>query len=113
MTKRRLDDNGFVNVLRQKHKEDPILKQQTGKITCSFYYACYLDHLAQNTFALLMKAQRQTNAMDCVDLSTCYKCNKNRIQDKCAFCEHSLCHECLQQCLSCQHLYCSTCSVIE
>jgi hypothetical protein len=30
MTKRRLDDNDFVNILRQKHKEDPELKQQAG-----------------------------------------------------------------------------------
>ncbi|KAG2201098.1 hypothetical protein INT47_010850, partial [Mucor saturninus] len=42
MTKRRLDDSSFANVLRQKIKEDPIQKQQA----------------AQNTFALLMKAQQ-------------------------------------------------------
>jgi hypothetical protein len=31
MTKRRLEDEGFANVLRQKPKEDPNLKQQIGK----------------------------------------------------------------------------------
>lgn len=35
MTKRRLDDDDLVNLLRQKHKEDPQQKQQAG--TCSSY----------------------------------------------------------------------------
>lgn len=30
MTKRRLDEGGFANVLRQKHRVDPILKQEAG-----------------------------------------------------------------------------------
>lgn len=30
MTKRRLDDSSFANVLRQKIKEDPVIKQQAG-----------------------------------------------------------------------------------
>lgn len=30
MTKRRLEDNDLINVLRQKQKEDPLLKQQAG-----------------------------------------------------------------------------------
>ncbi|EPB82316.1 hypothetical protein HMPREF1544_10956 [Mucor circinelloides 1006PhL] len=42
MTKRRLDNDDFVNSLRQKHKEDPQLKQQA----------------ARNTFAMLMRAQQ-------------------------------------------------------
>lgn len=32
MTKRRIDDSSFANVLRQKIKEDPIQKQQVGNL---------------------------------------------------------------------------------
>ncbi|OAD09200.1 hypothetical protein MUCCIDRAFT_106184 [Mucor lusitanicus CBS 277.49] len=42
MTKRRLDDDDLVNLLRQKHKEDPQQKQQA----------------ARYTFAMLMRAQQ-------------------------------------------------------
>jgi hypothetical protein len=31
MSKRRHEDDDFVNVLKQKHKQDPLLKQKAGK----------------------------------------------------------------------------------
>ncbi|KAI8094080.1 hypothetical protein BDF21DRAFT_448359 [Thamnidium elegans] len=111
MTKRRLDDSSFANVLRQKVKEDPVIKQQA----------------AQNTFALLMKAQQRPkpravaapsykyfNApQEPAPVEKCQRCANASVYNKCSFCEHILCHNCLQDCGACQYLFCSTCSVID
>ncbi|CAO0803026.1 unnamed protein product [Mucor circinelloides] len=113
MTKRRLDNDDFVNSLRQKHKEDPQLKQQA----------------ARNTFAMLMRAQQSpttptadpgpsyqyfNNSNTALPATVvCYKCSAAVAYDKCNHCEHLLCQTCLQQCNSCQYLYCSTCSNID
>ncbi|KAI8637674.1 hypothetical protein BD408DRAFT_424115 [Parasitella parasitica] len=113
MTKRRLDDNDFVNKLRQKQKEDPEMKHQA----------------AQNTLALLMRAQHSTGVAAPANdpetlrqyltshnpapkVAVCYKCPNATIYDRCSHCEHDLCLNCLQQCNSCQQLYCTTCSNI-
>ncbi|CAO3627547.1 unnamed protein product [Mucor hiemalis] len=89
MTKRRLDDGGFANVLRQKHRVDPIVKQE----------------VAQNTFALLMKAQQRHspkpttnelsykyfNAEQTQPLEKCHCCTRCSAYDKCTFCEFLMC----------------------
>ncbi|KAL9545671.1 hypothetical protein MBANPS3_007044 [Mucor bainieri] len=121
MTKRRLDDDDLVNLLRQKHKEDPLQKQQA----------------ARHTFAMLMRAQQQqpssmtpTSTTDpgpsyqyfnnsnpvqqpTAAVAACYKCSTAVAYDTCHHCEHHLCQNCLQQCNQCQHVYCSTCSNID
>lgn len=111
MTKRRLDEGGFANVLRQKHRVDPILKQES----------------AQNTFALLMNAQRTQsprsttnetsykyfNAEQPQAVQKCHRCSRGSAQDKCTFCEFFMCQDCLQQCSSCQHIYCNACSILD
>ncbi|KAI9472166.1 MAG: hypothetical protein EXX96DRAFT_348085 [Benjaminiella poitrasii] len=115
MSKRRLEDSGFANVLRQKQKEDPSSKQKA----------------AQHTLALLMNAQRHgrdpnNNPMNEPSYSyfnnnnnqpeqvpTCYKCSRSPLHGRCTFCEHTLCQDCIQQCSSCQQNYCTTCSVID
>ncbi|CAO3641268.1 unnamed protein product [Mucor fragilis] len=114
MTKRRLDDDDLVNLLRQKHKEDPEQKQQA----------------ARHTFAMLMRAQQSPMTPSTIDpgpsyqyfnnsnstqpaATACYKCPSAVAYDRCNHCEHHLCQNCLQQCNLCQHVYCSTCSNID
>lgn len=142
MTKRRLDDSGFANVLRQKAKEDPVIKQQAGNnkaiqveyLIAYFFFFLFLcfflkkNFIAQNTFALLMKAQQRPKPRVMAEPSykyfntvqapaptseQCYRCANSAVYSKCTFCEHILCHQCLQNCGACQNLFCSTCSVIE
>ncbi|KAI7905090.1 uncharacterized protein BX663DRAFT_559316 [Cokeromyces recurvatus] len=115
MNKRRLEDSGFANVLRQKQKEDPYLKQKA----------------AQRTFALLMEAQRNISNLKDKPTNepsynyfnnddnqpsktlTCYKCSNSFVYGRCSFCENVLCQNCIQQCNTCQQCYCSTCSIID
>ncbi|KAF1800379.1 hypothetical protein V8B55DRAFT_1536684 [Mucor lusitanicus] len=114
MTKRRLDDDDLVNLLRQKHKEDPQQKQQA----------------ARYTFAMLMRAQQSpmppstpnpgpsyqyfnNNNPAQPSAVACYKCSTAAAHGTCHHCEHHLCQSCFQQCNLCQHVYCSTCSNID
>ncbi|KAK4512048.1 proteasome regulatory particle subunit [Mucor velutinosus] len=57
MTKRRLDDDDLVNLLRQKHKEDPEQKQQA----------------ARHTFAMLMRAQQSPMTPSTTDPGPSYQ----------------------------------------
>ncbi|KAI8977006.1 hypothetical protein BDF20DRAFT_538215 [Mycotypha africana] len=77
---------------------------------------------AQNTFSMLMNAQRKAQVHTIKHMNssslptasyTCYKCMQNCACDVCAFCEKRVCQNCIQQCNQCQNLYCSTCSEID
>lgn len=133
MTKRRLDDDDLVNLLRQKHKEDPEQKQQAGTSSSKYIWnivGWMWHHVARHTFAMLMRAQQSPMTPSTIDpgpsyqyfnnsnstqpaATACYKCPSAVAYDRCNHCEHHLCQNCLQQCNLCQHVYCSTCSNIE
>lgn len=136
MTKRRLEDEGFANVLRQKPKEDLDAKQQIGKeISKANWFertaaqSVSFSILAQKTFALLMNAQKRSAPAVSYEpsykyfntqlnsptptLTPCFRCSQPSTQDKCTFCENTMCQNCLQQCSACQYLYCSACSILE
>ncbi|CAO3669934.1 unnamed protein product [Rhizopus stolonifer] len=60
MSKRQLEDTGFANVLRQKFKEDELIKQS----------------VAQRTFERLMNAQRRPMEDATLETQkTCYRCS--------------------------------------
>ncbi|KAI9277230.1 hypothetical protein BDA99DRAFT_495194 [Phascolomyces articulosus] len=123
-SKRRLDeqDDDLVNVLRQRYKQDDEQKRIN----------------AQQTFEILMNSQRQQQQkldgsqsyipkepsyalfnnpnMDKStqkDIPPCYRCNRGTASGKCTFCEHCICHDCVQMCSICEHVYCGGCSIID
>lgn len=85
------------------------------------------SRIAQNTFALLMKAQQRPQPRVMAEPSykyfnstapvenkaSCYKCKDKLIYDTCAHCEYAFCGNCLAHCVSCQSIFCGACSVIE
>ncbi|KAI8376728.1 hypothetical protein EDC96DRAFT_495624 [Choanephora cucurbitarum] len=134
MTKRRNDDEGFANVLRQKPKEDLALKQEIGnkkQMQQNLFVDFFMPKKkAQNTFAMLMRAQKtiqqqkmktdpsyqyfNSNGNDTSNSLLCHRCQTlTNAAEKCAFCENMTCSNCIQPCASCQSLYCSVCCILD
>ncbi|KAI8099327.1 uncharacterized protein BX664DRAFT_381897 [Halteromyces radiatus] len=113
MTKRlrSSDESDVANVLRQRHKHDPIQKEKQG----------------QHTFALMMRAgQKQTTSLPSPSLfevqspipqqlsSPCFRCPTALPSCcTCTFCEQAICQHCIQPCQRCNSMFCTACSVID
>lgn len=126
MTKRRLEDSAFANVLRQKPKEDGSIKQLAGMLKSASFYISLSNLLliiAKKTFELLMNAQKRSREMHIQEdeemlylkskTSHCFRCSWIRVCEKCNFCEQFFCQDCTQQCMACRLYHCTTCSIIE
>ncbi|KAI9485107.1 hypothetical protein BDB00DRAFT_851525 [Zychaea mexicana] len=126
-SKRRLDDQDedLVNVLRQRFKQDDDQKQAIAKQT--FGMLMNAQQQQQQQLALAPQGDKEPSYALFDDPETysslgadnasssrpCYRCNRGTACEKCAFCEHAICGNCMQPCSVCEHIFCGGCSTID